>query len=546
MITVKERARYKSDGGVVWSRLTALIVLALVAAAGVAWGLKLAFLGGWYWILLLPAAAGLALGGVLYALVGWSHCRNRWLAGTLGLMAGLTGYLGYYHLCFVDALPPGFEWRVDLLPHYISFRMETDVQQDVGAPDNGPVREKPSVFMNWFTLVWELGIVLGAAWWFPWSRSRRAYCRELGRWMRREKALLPATADTALQDALENGRLAEFVATAPKASNPQTSCRLLLEYAVPSDGSLLEYPVYASLQAQPETRPWHLLRNMRRTRMRQVKLETAEVLTLRPLFANLAQMLAVQHDELRDLPPGVTLTANMEAAGSELAEITAVPEPFRQRVRSKGYALWVNLIALTPAVYFFGGGGLAAFGIWLAVEKPMPLGWAAAAVGAAGVVWGAYTGLYCLCVPEDRWINRRLRQEIGQRPDSLVDGRDPESLYVSLVPRESFAKVQLTMSSDLLLLKIDDRARRLLMEGDCDRYRIPAEAVAACEPECFFHAIDAQQQNQLWMVRLTVIVEEGLRELLLGVGHTRYSPITNAGRRREAEEVCRRINALRG
>jgi len=109
MLTSEERARYESDGGVVWLRLPALVALSLVAAAALAWVLKLAFVGGWYWIILLPAVGGGALGGALYALVGWSHCRSRWLAGVLGIVAGLTGFLGYYHLCLVDLLPPGLE-----------------------------------------------------------------------------------------------------------------------------------------------------------------------------------------------------------------------------------------------------------------------------------------------------------------------------------------------------------------------------------------------------------------------------------------------------
>jgi hypothetical protein len=203
-------------------------------------------------------------------------------------------------------------------------------------------------------------------------------------------------------------------------------------------------------------------------------------------------------------------------------------------------------VGLTPGLYFFGGGGLVAGGIWLATEKGVPWGWAAVVPGAVGVVWGAYTALYCLSVYENRWIERRLRREFALRADPLADPRDPGSLYVSLIPRVSFAKVQLTMSSDLLLMRIDERGRRLLMEGDCDRYRIPAGAIAACEPERFFHPIDTQHRNELWMIRLMVQFQEGLRELLFSAGSTQWSPVTNARRRRMAEDLCRRINALRG
>src|SRR5207302_1009508 len=134
----------------------------------------------------------------------------------------------------------------------------------------------------------------------------------------------------------------------------------------------------------------------------------------------------------------------------EVATITPVPEPYRQRVRGPGYTLWVNLHGAIPAVYFFGGAGLLALGVWLATEDWLLPGCALAVVGAAGLVWGAYTALCCLAVPENRWIDRRLRAEIGQRPDPLVDPRSPDSVYVSLIPRAHFATIRWTMSSDLM------------------------------------------------------------------------------------------------
>jgi hypothetical protein len=229
-----------------------------------------------------------------------------------------------------------------------------------------------------------------------------------------------------------------------------------------------------------------------------------------------------------------------------VAEITPVPEPYRRRVRGKGYALRTNLLGLTPVIYIFAGMGLVVTGVWLLREQSFPLACAAIALGAAGIFWGVYLGLFCLAVPENRWIERRLRQEIGQRAERLVDPQDPESIYVSLIPRESFAKIQWTMSSDLLLLKRDKNRRQLLMEGDADRYRIPAGAISVCEPQCFYHPLDQQRRNQLWMVRLMIRAPQGWQELLLSVGHTRWSPMTNARRRRIAEDTCRRITELCG
>src|SRR5207237_5344982 len=179
-----------------------------------------------------------------------------------------------------------------------------------------------------------------------------------------------------------------------------------------------------------------------------------------------------------------------------IAVISTVPEPFRQRVRTPGYALKVNLLGATPLVFILAGAGLLYLGWHLFSREELALSIASAVFGALGVGWGVYTGLYCMSVYENRWIERRLRKEIGQRPDPLVDPTSAEAVYVSLIPRENFTKVKLTMSSDLLLLRVDGQRRQVLLEGDCDRYRIPVGAIETCEPQCFFHPIDTKHQNE--------------------------------------------------
>src|SRR5262249_3447945 len=138
-------------------------------------------------------------------------------------------------------------------------------------------------------------------------------------------------------------------------------------------------------------------------------------------------------------------------------------------------------------------------------------------IGAPMAAWGVYTGGYCLGVYENRWVHRRLRHELGLRPDPLFDPSDPEAVFVSLMPRDSFVRVKWTSASDVLLMFIDEKRKEILLEGDCDRYRIPIAANTICEPQLFFHAIDKQHQNELWMVRLMVKVPDGIRELLLSV-----------------------------
>src|SRR5262245_41185875 len=112
MLPLEERRGY-SSGGVSWARLPVLVGGAFAAAVAAAWFLYFAFVHEFYLIMLLACIVGFALGGVMYGLVVWSHCRNRWLAGLIGLAAGAGAYLGYYEFCLAAIVPPGMEWRVD-------------------------------------------------------------------------------------------------------------------------------------------------------------------------------------------------------------------------------------------------------------------------------------------------------------------------------------------------------------------------------------------------------------------------------------------------
>jgi hypothetical protein len=544
MTSLSDRLQYKPDQGLPVKGVPVLLVGTLGAALAVAWVLKCLFFQGWYLLFVVPLFAGLLLGAVLYGLVGWTHCRNSWVAGGLGLLGGLVAYVGYYHLCMVDILPPGNEARFDALPHYVVFRMQTDVAEDVARPDDA--RAKKAVpWLNWMGFLFELAVVAGAPAAIAAKRARNAYCLDLRQWMHRETAVLPPFCSEPLLHALRSGQLEEFVARQRPGGDAQAACRFILEYAVPTDDTPLAYPIYASIKDLSNEKSMFRPRRVPRTYLRQVALTTPEVLTLRPLFPRLARFLEIQHAELRDAPADVLPAVTEPAVATDTAVITAVPEPFRQRVRTSGYALKVNLIGLAPLLFILAGAGLLYLGWHFFSKDEIALSIGPFIVGALSVAWGIYVALYCMSVYENRWIERRLRAEIGQRPDPLVDPASAEASYVSLIPRDSFTQVKLTMSSDLLLMRIDGQRREALLEGDCDRYRIPAGAIETCEPQCFFHPMDAQHHNELWMVRLMVRVKQGMRELLLSVNQTGWRPRTNTTRQEGAQETCRKINALR-
>lgn len=302
MLSIEERSRYQSDLGDSWLRLPVLFAGPLLAAGVSACFLTFVYTVGWYLMLLWALGFGFLLGGVLFVLVDWTHCRNCWLAGGVGITAGLFAYLGYYHLCLVDLLPPGNAWRGDLLPKYVWWRLQSDAVEDLGIGNDlsrvNPQGKQPTRFSNYWFFVFELLIIAGVPAAFAWKRAQRAYCVELGQWMQKEKALLAPYSFADFRTDLDEGTLPQFVAKNPAGHAPQTPSRLILEYLVPKTRSPLKFPVYISLEDFPLPRPWYLPGMARRTLVRQVELEPAEVMSLRPLFPKLKRLLKAKHSEV--------------------------------------------------------------------------------------------------------------------------------------------------------------------------------------------------------------------------------------------------------
>lgn len=546
MTDSSQREQYVSDGGVSWVRVP--LSLFVVTAASLACGFLLnkLFELGWYLIILIPFLAAIGLGGLMNGFVIATRCRNYLFATVVGGGVGIGAYLAYFFFGMHSILPPGQGLRLDLLPSYISLRMATDVQEDVGKPNNLK-NNKPTPFLNWMMFAFELGALTIVPANFGWRRSRRAYSNSLRRWAKLEEKMVAPYQGAAMKAALDAGTLADFMCTATPPPNVQVSCRLAVEWFwTDQDTTPLEEPIYASISDHYR---FFLLKTLRYTLVRQVELTPREVLLLRPLLPRLAGLLDVKHPELQSVPAEVFVSApEAELRESRaVAQVTPVPDLYRQKVRTKNYSTIVNLLGSVELFTFFGGVGLMALGGWrMSNNNVGPWEIASLAAGAVLFAAGTYVSQFCMGVRENRWIHRRLRNEISNRPDPTVDLNDPGLLYVAIYPRESFEKVKWVMSSDLALMRLDERRKELRLEGDCDRYLIPAAAIELCQPVCFFHPLDAQHNNQLWTIRMMIQRDMGEQELLLGIGHIDWWPRTNRGRKRMAESVCQQINQLRG
>src|SRR5438105_2880813 len=120
------RPAYQSSGRVRWPVFLPLAAGVLASAVAMAWVLAWAFHLGIYLVLVAPLLAALPVGGVLSTTVTLGHCRNRYVAAALGVLAGGLLYLGYYHFDLVRIIGMGHVQRVDFLPRYIWFRLQND------------------------------------------------------------------------------------------------------------------------------------------------------------------------------------------------------------------------------------------------------------------------------------------------------------------------------------------------------------------------------------------------------------------------------------
>ncbi len=539
MSPLHERESYVSDMGMMWAGVPMLVCGSMGAALGVGYFLSLLFEWGWYFIVIVPMVLALALGGVVHLLVGAAKCRNRWLSGTLGVLAGGLAYLSYFHFCMQHQFPM-WQNRVDLLPAYIVNRMATDVQEDVGKPNVG--QRKPVAFLNWLMFGFELAGFVGIVGSFGWNRARRAYSSDLRRWAQKEEVQVGPYYSENLVAAWESGDLPRALRDAPPVAQPQVACKFIAEWFDDSDASPLDHPMYASIE--DHYRLWGL-QTLRYTVVRQVELTTAEALSLRASLPKLSTKLDVKHPELQVAPAAVI--AKPVAVDDEIsmvATVVPVPEPYCRQVLNGYYAWNINIRDIVPLFYFMGGIGLIALGIWLGSKQQILLCTGLVTVGIAGFVWGTYTSQLCLCIYGNRWAAAKLRNELAKRPNVIVELSDPELQYISIIPREAFSKIRWTMSSDLLLMKIDNKRSEIRMEGDVDQYVIPAAAISDCQAVCMYHPIDAQRTNQLWMVRLLIQRDAGEQELLVSVGHIDFSPQTNRKREKIARETCAQVNEL--
>jgi hypothetical protein len=467
-----DRPVYERSGRVAWPRFLPAALLALLVAAGMAYCWFLAFDAGWgYWlatpiVLVLPVA----LAG--YLAVGFGHCRNRFVAGGLGVLVAVVFHAGYFHADLVSQQGPAALTRLDSLPEFIAQRMATDgikVQNDI---------LPRSELYNWFYSAVELLVIsmlVGAA---AVYRSQKGYCESCRRWMRSLGFHAKPGASTDIAEALDTGDWSDVPVTVGQMpAIVRASSWLDFEYCPGARGPGSGCAAYLTLKEfTGTTEPAQVL-------MAQGRLEQDELDALAGRVAALAF--------LRVSAP--TVTGDEGASGRSIERHSGSVAALE---RLPGHAGGADLdragkiefmLALVPVAALLGG---IAMVVWGAVRAPWagapPADWLGYILLAAGIAAAVAGGVVCWINVDYlgiRYMYRRICRSLAQRPDALVLADDPTAQFIDVVPRVQWHQLVPDKPADRGLLRLDPAGGRLVFEGLKERYVIPADAVLSCEVE---------------------------------------------------------------
>jgi len=549
------RAHYRPSGRINLVRFIPWLFLAGATAGVLALLMHLAFRGGVYLVVLVPIAVAFALAGVMLLAVAQGHCRNPWLAGAVGLLAGLVTYLGYFYIGMVADVGAEEAGNFGLLPRYIRFRMATQVVQDVGRSHDD--EKKPAKPMNWFTLAFEAGIILGIPTVAGLRRARKPYCEGCQQWMKRSLTYFPPDKAGQLCEALasHSARTLGALCGAPEFT-PVPSATLALEYCPAfQKGDKEDCLLFASVKNVTSI-PGAVVhdtfeRSKGKILLLRAQVERDELPPLALRFPMLephvggAAVAAARPAEEEDAS-----LAKSEPAPA--ADIREVESPFGRKVFTLKTKLFLNALPLVMLLAFVGGFLLALWGASMAfpgrnaspaTPDAKSLGLALIAVGGLCGGVGAAFALIEPGGPGNRWLRKRVDREFSQRPNCLVDPRDLEAHFVQIVPKTNWGKVKLDDARDIGLLRVDRGRRELLFEGDCERWRIPGAAINYCEIEERMIAQDKLGGTTYCYVVVRVerpgeIWEAPIRE------RANAGKFKNRRRRANAEKLCQEIKGI--
>lgn len=546
--SLAQRPTYQRSGKVRWGRLLFLLPIPLAVALAMGAVLCWAFLSGWYYLIVTPLVAALPVAAACFLTVGCSHCRSVFVAALLGATIGAVMYLGYFHAHLVSLDGPAAIHRVDVLPRFVQWRMQSDVEIKVGRPAKAPEPTR-----NWFNFALELVAIASMVGLLSAYRATQGYCEACGQWMRMGLQLAPPGTAQKVAEYLAAGQLAELPAIAPGGAILGKSSMIKVE-SCRRAGQAETCRAYLTLQ---ETDPGGVFSRSQTQKILsggQISQEELGWLSrsipgLAPLappgFAAAAKTAAGQSPQV---------AAPSRSAGAEAA-IETLPPDAGQRVFTKTNTAIAICLSLFPLVTLLCGIGLliAAWWFWpanLADTTRVIVALTSLATGGVAALFGLVVTYVNVDYFNMQYCLAMARNEIAMRPGAIVDPRDPQSVFVDVVPRERWTDIVADKASDGGFLLVDESRRQLLFEGIKQRYRIPAAAILHCEAE------PTQPQAGRFALYATVVQAHaadgagdggnalGVWEVPFMVRPTSFTRFSGAFRRQSCQELAERIRRL--
>jgi hypothetical protein len=166
--------------------------------------------------------------------------------------------------------------------------------------------------------------------------------------------------------------------------------------------------------------------------------------------------------------------------------------------------------------------------------------------GIALLSLGIRLGTQLVLFVSGRYLLRRAQREISERPDALVDPRHPDAVLVHVVPRDRWQHGPILKPSEVGFLLVDQPGRRLLFEGDKERWRVPAGCLISCEVERA--SVHAGREENAVPSQFVAIVraskEAAVWEVPLCCPHLEFRPLRNRDREARALALADTIRVL--
>ncbi len=473
------RAVYRPSGKVRGSQFLLGFLASAAVAIVMAWCLAFSLRKGFYFYCLVPLLASLPVLGVWFASLSWSHCRNKTLATGASIVLAALLYFGYFHFALLDLIGIRNVQRVDLLPHYVRMRMQTDVPQDLRFAQ--PARRQPpgiidEVF-NWMFFAFDLATVTAVTVLLGRYCVSRAYCESCDTWMKRATLKLAPGQGTKVWQALQAGdvhAIPRMLAAAPNGAASgelsvahcpvcQAEGGLQVVYLTVKDVPLSGARIPIQTQAAAFFKPRHTVRLQ--SLANHVVLDPDEVQALVPMFPALGDFgndaLVVAPEEL----PTRFLRAQVEDGQirewrGRLARVEPVDPADAGLVLTRRNAVLQTIIGVFS---IFGGFGLAlgpeAVVHYLDIKTPE---WVSAllvcwmfGIIVLNLLWMLFFPTYLTT----RFMLRQTRHAFQCRLNPAVDVHDPDLIFVDIVPRINWDKEMMENATDIDFLKLDAQRR---------------------------------------------------------------------------------------